>query len=80
MALDLDAAAVALRNLRRDRGLAVDIAARRIGVDRKTLMRAETGAGTPQPRIQKTIADYYGVPVTAIWAETVDDPTTPVAA
>lgn len=50
---------------RLNRGLSSRIAADQIGVDRRTLERAERGEGV-NPAKAKLIADFYGVLVTDI--------------
>lgn len=59
-----------LRALRRNKGLNVDVAARRIGIGRATLDRAERDQTTmPQAATAFAIAQFYGVEVTDIWPE-----------
>lgn len=51
---------------RLNRGLSLRQAAKRIGIDRRTLERAERGDGV-HPGSAKLIADFYGVQVVDIW-------------
>lgn len=56
-----------LRGERLNLGLTQRQAAEQIGVDWKTLQRAENGESVPHPANAKTIADFYGVKVTDLW-------------
>lgn len=56
-----------LRTARLDRGLTLRAAAQRIGVNWKTLQRAEAGDAVPYPATALRIADFYGLRVTDIW-------------
>jgi transcriptional regulator with XRE-family HTH domain len=55
-----------LRAERIDRGLSLAEAGELMGVDRRTLNKAEEGV-MPQPAKAKRIADFFGVRVTDIW-------------
>jgi transcriptional regulator with XRE-family HTH domain len=57
-----------LRRQRLDKGLTLREAAARIGINWKTLQRAEAGQSLPFPRTAKRIADFYGVKVTDLMA------------
>ena len=56
-----------LEEARVNRGLSLRAAAREIGVDWKTLRRAERGDHRPQARNAFRIARFYGLQVTDIW-------------
>jgi transcriptional regulator with XRE-family HTH domain len=64
--------ATELRAERRNLGLSIEVAARRMGVGTMTLWRAEKGITRPHPDTGKRIADYYGRRVTDLWPEAAD--------
>jgi transcriptional regulator with XRE-family HTH domain len=58
---------VDLRAERLNRGLSARDAAREMGIDTNTLLRAESREITPHPRNAYKIASFYGYQVTDIW-------------
>jgi len=63
----MSAPAINLTEARVNRGLSVRGAAKQMGIDFKTLMRAERGEVVPQARNAFAIADFYGYKVTEVW-------------
>lgn len=58
---------ISLKAERLNRGLSAEDAAAQMGVEKATLLNAESGATTPRPANAKAIADFYGYKVTDIW-------------
>lgn len=58
--------AINLRAERMNRGLSAAVAAGEMGIEKQTLLNAETGT-SPRPENAKKIADFYGYRVTDIW-------------
>lgn len=56
-----------IRELRVNRGLSLNQAAREIGVSPNTLGAAETGEVKPRPSSALKIAGFYGYRVTDVW-------------
>lgn len=63
----MTAPAIDLVETRVNRGLSLREAAREMGIDFKTLQRAERGESIPQARNAFAIADFYGYKVTEVW-------------
>lgn len=62
-----------LKQLRVDQGLSRDAAARAIGVAHHTLKDMENGERV-RPASVKRAADYYGVPVSELAPDLLDEP------
>lgn len=56
-----------LRNLRINRGLTLEVAAKRIGISVAYLSMLERGLRVPAPAIAKDVADFYGEQPTDFW-------------
>lgn len=59
--------AVNLKAERLNRGLSAEAAAKEMGLEKQTLLNAESGSVVPRPANAKVIADFYGFKVTDIW-------------